>query len=328
MSKQKVLILGGTQFVGRNLVEALIKHDEYELTLFNRQQTNANLFPEINKIKGDRRSADIAKIAATNWDYIIDISAYYPNYLKQVLKQVNPSLKRYVFVSTCSVYPLQLGVEMQTESNEILTCSDAEAVEETLQTYGKRKAECERVLVESGLPYVALRPALIYGKYDPTDRFYYWLHQVKTQKMLLLPEGGQPFFSVTYVDDLVRLMIDLLEPDALPSSAYNVVSNPQMCIKTIVDTTAEIMGIQFKSINASADFLKENKVSQWMNMPLWVNGNHFTFDNKAALAEANFTITDFKQSVAQTLAYYNTLGWQKPTYGLSEEKKMELLNQL
>ena len=100
----KILILGGTQFIGRNLVAQLLQEREYEITLFNRQQTQPNLFSGVKKIKGDRETEDIRQIAREHWDYVIDLSCYYPAALSSVLEQLQISPKRYIFISTCSVY--------------------------------------------------------------------------------------------------------------------------------------------------------------------------------------------------------------------------------
>ena len=83
MNKPKILILGGTSFIGRNLVEQLIQQDQYQLTLFNRGQTNNHLFPNLNFIQGDRNTDDILQIGNQNWDYVIDVSCYFPDSLQQ-----------------------------------------------------------------------------------------------------------------------------------------------------------------------------------------------------------------------------------------------------
>ena len=100
----KILILGGTSFIGRNLVERLINNEENDLTLLNRGATNTHLFPEQKKIVCDRNSVHIVDKIEGDWDYIIDVSCYFPRSLDRILKATSKNLKKYIFVSTCSVY--------------------------------------------------------------------------------------------------------------------------------------------------------------------------------------------------------------------------------
>ena len=168
-------------------MERLLEMDAYEVTLFNRQRTHANLFPTVSKLKGDRETKDIQQIADRNWDVVIDLSCYYPDALNSALNAIK-QVEKYIFVSTCSVYDnAHTHTRLRNEKSEILGCSAAQKVDRSPETYGNRKAECERILRDSGLPYVILRPALVYGKYDPTDRLYYWMYQVNMMDTLLLP---------------------------------------------------------------------------------------------------------------------------------------------
>ncbi|MGB1037811.1 MAG: NAD-dependent epimerase/dehydratase family protein [Bacteroidia bacterium] len=199
----KVLILGGTNFIGRNLVEALLAIDCYDLTLFNRGVTNPELFPNIKKIIGNRNTSDLDLVLQNNWDYIIDLSCYFPDALSYI-GQINTTLKRYIFISTCSVYDNEENKSvLRNESSPILSCNESQRIDTSVTTYGNRKAECERIVQKSGLTFTIFRPALVYGRYDTSDRFYYWLYNIQKENSLLIPNGGVNLFSVTYVDDLV-----------------------------------------------------------------------------------------------------------------------------
>jgi 2'-hydroxyisoflavone reductase len=218
---EKILILGGTQFIGRTLVEQLQKLNNYDITLFNRQQTQADLFPEVKKMKGDRETNDISQIENEKWDYVIDVSCYYPDSLVHVLDSIKGSLKKYILVSTCSVYDDDNDqTPMRVETAKVLSCTNEQRTDRTDASYGNRKAECERILVNSNQKYTIFRPSLVYGPYDHTDRLYYWLYQVQTSKTLLLPDFGEKLFSITYVHDLVHAIINALESDV--SGIYNV----------------------------------------------------------------------------------------------------------
>ena len=100
----KLLLLGGTSFIGRRLVEEILRQTKFDLTLFNRGITNQSLFPEVRKLKGDRNSEDIVNVKQEEWDYIIDLSCYFPNSLETICNSFKSKPKRYIFISTCSVY--------------------------------------------------------------------------------------------------------------------------------------------------------------------------------------------------------------------------------
>ena len=166
---KNILILGGTNFIGRRLVERLLESEAYALTLFNRQRTHAELFPQVNKIKGDRETESIEQIVEGNWDAVVDLSCYFPAALENTLKALTKESK-YIFVSTCSVYDNEMDRSiLKNETAPVLSCSAQQRSDRSAASYGNRKAECERLLMDSGMPYVILRPSLVFGTYDPTD---------------------------------------------------------------------------------------------------------------------------------------------------------------
>ncbi len=324
---EKLLILGGTNFIGRNLVEHLLALGQYDITLFNRQQTQSNLFPALRKIKGDRETEAVKQIANDEWDYVIDLSCYYPEVLSNTLKSIKGNLKKYIFISTCSVYEsTEKHVMMKGEESKILSCSKLQASDRTPSSYGHRKAECERILKNAKQGCVIFRPALVYGRYDPTDRFYYWIYQVKNNDPILLPDNGERLFSVTYVQDLVQTIMMGLKTHK--TGTYNVISNPKISIKQIVNDVTRSMDKAPKILNISPYVLNKNNVQQWINMPLWIDGDHFTFDNKSLKKNFDLRLTDFSQSVDETISYYNSIGWKEPVYGITEQDRKKLIAEI
>lgn len=327
MSTKNILILGGTHFIGRNLVEKLLNVNEYKITLFNRQRTGTHLFPEIQKLKGDRETHEIRQIKGKKWNYIIDLSCYYPDSLQRALNSIE-SVDKYIFISTCSVYDNEKNNDiLKDETSPIWPCTAEQKKDTNPETYGNRKAECERILKKSGIPYIILRPALVFGKYDSTDRMYYWLHQVKTKSQLLLPENGIRTFSTTYVADLVNTIIQSLKLD-LSSEIYNVISRPQTSIKQIIEYARDILQMEYSAKEASLAFLNEKKVNQWTDIPLWINGDHFTYSNQKLINDLGISLTDFSLAIETTINYYEGQEWPKPTYGMDENRKQDLLAQL
>jgi len=97
--KKRILIIGGTNFIGRNIVESLLETNKYEVTLFNRGVTNPELFSDLKKLKGDRYSNDINFLRNDSWDFVIDMSCYYPKNLEELLKVLGNKVLKYIFIS-------------------------------------------------------------------------------------------------------------------------------------------------------------------------------------------------------------------------------------
>lgn len=327
MSTKRILVLGGTQFIGRYLVEQLLGLQNADITLFNRQRTRAELFPELKKIKGDRETDDVHQIADQDWDIVIDLSCFYPASLTTVLHQLKGKLEKYILISTCSVYDSSSRIEMKTEDALVLGCTEEQGKDRSPETYGNRKAECERILMASELDYVILRPALVFGQYDHTDRFYYWLYQVKKSSTLLLPDKGERTFSVTYVKDLVSMIIEAVQA-GLKVGIYNAISEPRISIRQIVDCAQESLKSELSEVNASPEFLNQNKIHQWVDMPLWLDGDHFTYSNELLIKNYNRKLTKSTSSIRETMEYYDSLNWPEPRYGMSNETKNELINKV
>lgn len=324
---EKILILGGTQFIGRTLVEHLQKSNMYDITLFNRQQTCKDLFPSIKKIKGDRETDDVSQIAQQQWDYVIDVSCYYPDSLARVLTALKGTLKKYILISTCSVYDdTENQTELSDETAEILDCTAEQSTDRTNESYGQRKAECERILQSSPHKHLILRPALVYGKYDHTDRLYYWLHLVKKKSKIILPDAGERVFSLTYVHDLVQTIIYGLETSL--TGVYNVISTPKTSIQQIVHSAAKQLETTFETLNTSPKFLHENNIRQWVDMPLWLDCDHYTYSNEKLKIDTNIQLTNLEQGLQETIVYYETLNWHEPIFGMSETMRLQLLEKL
>lgn len=322
----KILIIGGTNFIGRNLLEKLSSTKKYDLTIFNRGITNPELFPNIKKIAGDRNSSDVKLIHQTNWDYIIDLSCYYPQSLLTILSGLSPNFKKYIFISTCSVYQDE-KVLLSNENALLKTCTKDQFSDQSTSSYGNRKAECERILQASNVNFTILRPDLVYGKYDPTDRFYYWLHQAKKYDNILVPNHGKPLFSLTYVTDLVTA-IEKSIVEKLDRESYNITTTTQASIGQILAIALESTGNKPTFVNASSHFLKSHGIHEWTEMPVWIDSEYSVFDNKKIISTYQLKFTDFKTSVIETIQYYNSLNWQIPTYGIDREKQLNLIEKI
>ncbi|MCB0684859.1 MAG: NAD-dependent epimerase/dehydratase family protein [Saprospiraceae bacterium] len=325
---KKVLILGGTQFIGRNLVDRLQKVGHYHLTLFNRGLTRSDLFPKLRKILGDRDTDAIRQISSEHWDFVIDLSCYFPDSLSRVLESLQEPPEKYIFISTCSVYDNSgPPVMLRNEDAATLSCDDRQRNDPGPGSYGHRKAACEQILQDGGLDHVILRPALVYGPYDHTDRFYYWLHQVRSQSTLLLPDQGERKFSLTYVTDLVEAICQAMTIRTA-STTFNVISQPQASIGQIVEVAQQLLARRNELLNASPDFLHDSGKRPWVDIPLWLDSDRFTYANERLLNELQIQPTELRRGMQATVEYYRSLHWPDPTYGITAEDRQALLNKL
>ncbi len=177
------------------------------------------------------------------------------------------------------------------------------------------------------MPYVILRPALVYGPYDHTDRLYYWLHQVNSYNTLLVPDGGNRKFSLSFVYDIINVVEESIDNNIINDS-FNIVSTVNNSIKKIIDVGIELLLKNPMILNASPEFLHENKINQWYDMPLWIDGDHFTFSNEKLKSEFDISLWNYKSSLKETINFYSKADWQTPKYGIPESTKQKLIDLL
>ena len=205
----RILILGGTGFIGPHQVRHALQRG-HTLTLFNRGQTNPHLFPEVEKLIGDRNN-DLSALEGREWDVVIDNPTMLPSWVRLSTDVLSDSVSQYLFISTLSVYAND-GIGDQDETGELAVYDEEEEEAVTGSAYGGRKVICEKV-VEEAFPgrTTVVRPGLITGPGDPTMRFPYWPVRVDRGGEVLVP--GQPADPVQFIDarDLGEFVIHLLE---------------------------------------------------------------------------------------------------------------------
>ena len=320
----KILILGGTHFIGRNLIEKLLEINTYDITLFNRQKTSPDLYPDLKKIKGDRETDDINKVTHTDWDFVIDLSCYFPDTLNDFIKKLKGKVGRYIFISTISVYDLEQNTNSETitENFKILNCSKEEAKDSSSITYGKRKAECERLLNQTKwLEKIILRPSIIYGKYDTTDRLYYWLDRIKQQNPFIVPNCKSEKVTLTYVTDLVNIIIKSLEIQN-HSTTYNASTHQPFTLSEMID---EISNVKSNKIEMTTKQLLDYKIKPAEDIPLWFN-LPLAISNDKLLREFEISLTTFDQSMKDTIKYYDHLNWPFCNAGFDYHKEKMLIS--
>ena len=236
----EILVLGGTSFVGRAIVEeALARGDEP--TLFSRGRTGTDLFPDVPRLVGDRVSGDYAALDDTDWDAVVDVSAYVPRHVAQAAGTLAGSTGRYLFISTGSVYDWSGAVDVVDESAPRLP-GELGTEEVTGRTYGPLKVACEdEVLARFGERATLVRPGIVAGPHDPTDRFTWWAR--RAARGGVVPLAARPDQPVQVVDsrDLANLVVTLLHDDR--AGTYNAAGPAEpVTLKGLVEACARGTG--------------------------------------------------------------------------------------
>jgi 2'-hydroxyisoflavone reductase len=332
----KILILGGTVFVGRYLIEAALARG-HEVTVFNRGRHDADVYPEVEKLRGDR-AGDLAALRGRSWDAVIDTCGYVPNVVRASAGLLADSVRHYTFISSISVYTEPARVD---ETSPVGTPTDeqvheAEKIEVTGRAtaatygalYGPLKAACEQAAEET-MPdrVLTVRPGLIVGPHDYSDRFTYWVHRVAEGGEVLAP--GRPGRPVQFIDvrDLAAWVI--LSIEANLTGIFNV-KGPDypLTMERLLQECRTVSGSDAHFGWASERFLLESGVTPWSEMPLWVpeeNEHHKQVDFSKALA-AGLTFRPLAETVRDTLAWERTrpadTRWRA---GVNREREAELL---
>src|SRR4029079_17141838 len=189
----RLLLLGGTKFLGRHAVDAALAAG-HEVTTFTRGRTNPGLFPEVEHLRGDR-DGDLEALRGRAWDGAIDTSGYVPRIVRQSAELLRDAVERYVFVSSISAYgDFSAPIAEATPVAEL----DDPGTEDVAEHYGALKAACERVVEEIyGDRSARVRAALTLGRPPPPDRFTYWPRRIAAGGRVLAP--GVPEAPVQFV---------------------------------------------------------------------------------------------------------------------------------
>ncbi|WP_437813369.1 NAD-dependent epimerase/dehydratase family protein [Sorangium sp. So ce1078] len=330
----KILILGGTLFVGRHLVEAALTRG-HQVTLFNRGRQAPDLFPEVERLTGDRRG-DLGALRGRRWDAVIDTAAYVPSVVQRAARLLSSSVDHYTFISTRSVYadPADSG-----EAGPVATLTDdalraAEAIEPEGPSnaslygehYGALKACCERA-AEEEMPgrLLVLRPGLIVGPFDPTDRFTYWVRRIARGGDVLAP--GRPERPVRALDarDFAAWCVQRIE--ARTTGVFNAAGADGVTMQSLLDACARASGSEARFAWASEAFLLAHGVTPWSELPLWLPEklNVFLETGNAKAVSAGLTFRPLVETVRDTLAWDRSRGEPALRAGLAPLREAELL---
>ncbi len=319
-----LLILGGTGFLGRHLVEAALSGG-HRVTLFNRGQHYPELFPSVEKLRGDR-NGDLTALQGHQWDAVIDTCARIPRVVNLAATILANAVQHYTFISSISVYVDSTEPEID-ESAPLSTLEDETSEEVTAETYGALKVLCEQA-GENAMPgrVLVIRPGLIVGPYDSSDRFTYWPRRVAQGGEILAP--GAPEQNVQFIDvrDLAAWTISMVE--ARQIGIYNATGpKGSLTMQECLQTCKAVSESDAHFVWVSEEFLLEQNVEPYTEMPLWIPRAYANRVSCTQALERGLTFLPLATTVQDTLLWDTTRVPVEPLKaGLNVEKEQTLLN--
>jgi 2'-hydroxyisoflavone reductase len=318
-------MIGGTRFVGRHIVESALARG-HEITLFNRGRSGKGLF-DVEEIIGDR-DGETDKIAGRKWDAVIDTCGYVPRVVEQSAFILEDSVDTYCFISTISVYKDGLAGPVD-ENGELGRFDEVPTSEEvTGATYGPFKVLCEEAVANicGSSKSLIIRPGLIVGPYDTTDRFTYWIDRYGRDGEILVPDRAQQPIQFIDVRDLAEFTIRQVESKA--SGAVNVTGPAHsLNMGEVWSVCKQNCGGLPVEVVVSDEFLVENEIKEWQDLPFITPKDDDITDSDITKAiNAGLTIRRMAETVADTSAWHKARGEIELKAGLSRERERELLD--
>lgn len=259
----KIAVVGGTQFVGRHFVDRALRRG-HAVTLFHRGKTNPGLFEEADEVFGDR-TEEIERLGG-DFDVAVDTSGYTPSQVRPVVDHLEPRVDRYLFVSTTAVYR-DLSKPGVDEDAYLKTLEDPELDELNRSTYGPLKTECEAV-VTGAFDHRSLivRPGVLAGPHDPTDRFTYWACRVADGGEVLAPGPASSPVQLLDARDLAKWLVDCVEEET--TGTFNA-AGPSISFEAMLEACRSAADSDATFTWVSPEFMNEVEIDVPSKMPLW-----------------------------------------------------------
>jgi len=331
----RLLILGGTGFIGPHQVRYALSRG-HKVTVFNRGRRPDDFPPEVEELVGDRDTGDLKSLEGKTWDACIDNPTTLPFWVRDAGQVLKGKVGHYLFVSTLSAYAgnEQPGQD-ETAPTAAYTGADAMAERQPVkpELYGPLKAASEaEAKAQFGAGAVAIvRPGLIVGPGDETDRFTYWPVRMARGGEVLAPgDGSDP---IQYIDarDLAEWTVRLAEQKT--AGTFNAIGPARpFDTKALLAGVATGVGAQPKFTRIPASWLAEKQVNGWSDLPLWLPGQGptagFHRRSNGAAIKAGLTFRPLEATSKDTLAWWQSLPAErqaKPKTGLTAEREAALL---
>jgi 2'-hydroxyisoflavone reductase len=333
----RILILGGTGFTGPHQVRYALARGHH-VTLFNRGRQPRAWPGEVVELTGDRNTGDLSALGNGDWDVCIDNPTTLPFWVRDAGRVLRDRVRHYVFVSTISVYAANDKAE--DESAAVLPYAGADAMAETMESFGRNAGDLygplkafseQEARRQFGERTTVIRPGLIVGPGDETDRFTYWPVRLARGGEVLAPgDGSDP---VQFVDarDLAEWTIRMAETRT--AGTFNATGPAQpLAMRAMLDGIAAAVRSDARIVWVPADFLEAQQVSAWSDLPVWVPGRGetagFARRDIGRAVRAGLTFRPLATTASDTLAWFRELAptrQAKLRSGLDPEREKSLL---
>jgi 2'-hydroxyisoflavone reductase len=338
----KILIIGGTKFLGRHLVAAA-QAGVHEVMLFNRGKFSSEEFENVEQIHGDRND-DLSELKNRRFDAVIDTCGYLPETVRKSAEFLRDAVDQYVFISSGSVYPetrepdydettrtATLSEEQKREVEKIDPRGEMNGL--TLgENYGALKFLCEEA-IESAMPNRVLnvRAGMIVGSYDWTDRFNYWVIRVARGGEILAPGKPENFVQMIDARDLSEWIVKMIEEKS--NGVFNATGKPfELNFGKMLDAIAAATKSNAKFVWADEKFLAENNVAPWSEMPFYLpesfeEARGFLAMNVDRALAKGLKFRPFSDTILDVLEWRKTQDFELKA-GISADRERELLQKL
>ena len=318
LKKLKVLVLGGTNFLGPAIVKAALAQG-HEITLFNRGITNPGLFANMPLIKGDREKGMKAydPLKSKTWDVIIDVWPQHSKLVDEATAALQKNTEHYVFISSIAVYK-DFNDKNRAEDYDRVNLPD----DKTKWEYPEEKTASENLVAER-FPdnHTILRPGAIKGWRDPAYDLLYWLIKLERGDSILAPGDGSDPVQFIDVNDVGKFAITACENKAF--GAYNCVGPKKETLswKTFLETAKQHLNSSSKLYWSSQDFLRSHEVYAWNDLPLWapISDDYFMQVGSSKSQSAGFTYTPLEKTIDSCLKWHQEHGDTDIIFGKGEE---------
>jgi nucleoside-diphosphate-sugar epimerase len=320
----RILIMGGTAFVGRHIAQAAIDAG-HDVSLFHRGQTGAGLFPQATHLRGDR-DEDLSALALSRWDATIDVCAYFPRQVRALAGALDGRGGRYVFISSVSAYSPHVPWNYP-ESAPLAEVTDPDATAVTNENYGGLKVACELASAELfGPDTCIIRPTYVIGPYDRSYRFTWWVDRLARGGRVLAP--GHPDDPIQLIDarDQGSWIVSLLER-SITGTFHAVNPAPPFGFgQMLAEIAAEVAPTGTDLVWLDSEFLVDQGVDG-MALPLWAEGDSEGVNLSAASPAAAFAAGLAPRPLRQTVADIRAAEPvpARPGVGLPPDREAELL---
>ena len=301
---KNVLIIGGSYFSGRVLVEELLKEKDFSIFVYNRGRVPLH-FEGVTELVGDREDETQIQraIPCNRWLAVVDFCAYTPDHIEKVIRCLSGSVEHYIFISTTSIYKESRALPLKEDAPKL---SGPQPELGSYADYGFNKwlAECKLAheCGEKGIAYTSLRPAIIYGKYNYAPRESYFFDLMKDNKQIILPDNELALFSFVWVVDVAKAIIRTIGNPKTHGRAFNLAGEELVSYRRLVEVLEQIFGKSLQTTRLSIDEINRRRIP--LPFPL---DSHLLYSGKESERVLGFEYTPFEEGMKKTYEHYQAV---------------------